>query len=76
MEQEKEPNITNVALIVGVTGMAGLSLAEALKSPTAHGKSMAQLDALSRLGSPPPLSTNTSLSTPQTPTTLMTSLLT
>ena len=37
MEQQKEPNITNVALIVGVTGMAGLSLAEALKSPTALG---------------------------------------
>ncbi|GMY27879.1 iridoid synthase CYC2-like [Fagus crenata] len=76
MEQEKNPYITNVALIVGVTGMAGLSLAEALKSPTALGSpwqvyGMAWLDALSRLGCPPPLSTNTSLSMPQTPTTLM-----
>ncbi|KAF3972404.1 hypothetical protein CMV_004076 [Castanea mollissima] len=35
MEQEI-PN-TPVALVVGVTGMAGLSLAEALKSPTALG---------------------------------------
>ena len=37
MEQENHPNVTNIALIVGVTGMAGLSLAEALKSPNALG---------------------------------------
>ncbi|KAL4643088.1 hypothetical protein ACB092_02G068100 [Castanea dentata] len=37
MEQENHPNVTNVALIVGVTGMAGLSLAKALKSPNALG---------------------------------------
>ncbi|KAK9289076.1 hypothetical protein L1049_017547 [Liquidambar formosana] len=35
MEQEIRP--PHVALIVGVTGMAGLSLAEALKKPTALG---------------------------------------
>lgn len=37
MEQENHPNVTNVALIIGVTGMAGLSLAKALKSPNALG---------------------------------------
>ena len=37
MEQDNHPNVTNIALIVGVTGMAGLSLAEALKSPSALG---------------------------------------
>ena len=37
MEEENHPNVTNIALIVGVTGMAGLSLAEALKSPNALG---------------------------------------
>nr|XP_023884013.1 3-oxo-Delta(4,5)-steroid 5-beta-reductase-like [Quercus suber]POE70981.1 isoform 2 of 3-oxo-delta(4,5)-steroid 5-beta-reductase [Quercus suber] len=37
MEQEVPNTNTPVALVVGVTGMAGLSLAEALKSPTALG---------------------------------------
>ena len=34
---ENKPNKTNVALVIGVTGMAGLSLAEALKNPAALG---------------------------------------
>ncbi|KAK7842170.1 3-oxo-Delta(4,5)-steroid 5-beta-reductase [Quercus suber] len=37
MEQEVPNTNTPVALVVGVTGMVGLSLAEALKSPTALG---------------------------------------
>jgi len=36
MEKEKSPDIL-VALIVGVTGMVGFSLAEALKQPTTQG---------------------------------------
>ncbi|KAJ6866101.1 hypothetical protein NC652_037595 [Populus alba x Populus x berolinensis] len=37
MEKEKSPD-TLVALIVGVTGMVGFSLAEALKQPTTPGR--------------------------------------
>ncbi|CAK7322606.1 unnamed protein product [Dovyalis caffra] len=38
MEKEKSPDALLVALIVGVTGMVGFSLAEALKKPTTPGR--------------------------------------
>ncbi|KAJ8444997.1 hypothetical protein Cgig2_029191 [Carnegiea gigantea] len=69
MEEKSHQEPKSVALIVGVTGMAGLSIAETLKSPSALGGPW-KVYGSARRPKPdwllPPLLTNTSPLTPLT----------